>query len=88
MGLYYLTQSPCPIPQAPKCVSAPTVWQNRTDQTYYFSNGYEHSRNYEQFTNLGHTDDVSSIIAEGIISRHHIDKDNATASDEQLDRLV
>jgi hypothetical protein len=58
--------------------------QNRTEQTYYFSNGYEHSSNYEQFINLGHTDDVSSIKAEGIISRHHIHKDNATASGEML----
>jgi hypothetical protein len=66
IGLYYLTQSQSYMRN---CAN------NVTEQNRHITLATdEHSRNYEQFINLGHTDYLSSIKAQCIIARHHIHK--------------
>ena len=87
IGLSYLTHLLCPIPQAPKCVSEPTTWQNRTDillqqriwaqyklRTIHKSGSYGRRLQYQ--------------IRRHYFATLNIHKDHAMASGEKLNRLV
>ena len=81
--LSYLTQ----LPQARNCVSAPNSVTEHI--RHYFSSGYLHSTNYEQFINLGHREDVFQYQSiQAFSSRHHMRKKRATTSGEQVERLM